>query len=246
MSKNKIIDIALIALVFLFCVAFPIDLFTKNMYVIRSVQIGLRIAAIIFTIIFAIKSKNLEMKKEGFRLIPLLLLIPTLLACINNLIYVWYEKYPFKIHFDNLVLLEIVLTVFVAISEELIFRKVIFDNLEMKNNLLKIIIAAGIFGLFHIVTFFSTFNPIDLLQVVYCFGLGIVLGFIYSYGKSIVFAIIFHFLFNLINTNIFQNIEGIDIKISFYIISIIVSAIVGLILLIEYLLYFKKDTESNV
>ena len=245
MSKNQIIDVVLIGFVFLFCIAFPIDLFAKNMYIIRGVQIGLRILSIVFTIIFSLKSKNLQFKKEGFRLIPLLLLIPTIVACINNLIYVWFEKFPVSLKPDEYFVLEIILTVFVAISEELIFRKVIFNNLVMKNNLLKILLAAAIFGLFHIVTFISTLNPFDLLQIAYCFGLGVVLGFIYSYGKSITVAIIFHFCFNLINTNIFQYLEGIEIRTSFYIISIIVSVVVGIILLVEYLLYFKKDTESE-
>jgi uncharacterized protein len=82
----------------------------------------------------------------------------------------------------------IVIAMFAAISEELLFRGVLQRILiqGVKNPVIGIIITAIIFSAFHMQ--FKGFLP--------RFYLGVVLGFIYWYTQSLWPAILFHFLYN--------------------------------------------------
>ena len=82
----------------------------------------------------------------------------------------------------------ITLGVLGPIMEELIFRKIIYNELKENNSIKKsIIIGAIIFSLFH-------FN---LLQFPYTFILGIILNYTYEKYQSILVPIIIHILSNL-------------------------------------------------
>ena len=92
-NKNRFLDIALIVCVFTFCISFPINIFTDNIYIIKSVQIALRVASICFTIIYKNKSKYILKDKTNTNYINLLILIPTFLAVFNNMIYMLFNKF---------------------------------------------------------------------------------------------------------------------------------------------------------
>lgn len=239
-KKNRIIDICIIVLVFIVCVSFPINLITSNDYAIYGTQTALRLVSILFTLIYIDKSKYLSSMKNKTNWWALLILLPTIIVLPNNFYYLAFEGNLLQNNYENIYILRFFLTLSVACSEELIFRKVMFDNIHIKNNLLKILLTAGIFGLMHIIVFLSTFNPFDLIQIVYTFGIGVILGFIYTYGKNIYVCIIYHFLFNLLNSDLYQMLSTQEIRPSFFIIAVIVGFITGLILLFEYLFYFYK------
>lgn len=240
--KKKLINLGIIFFVFLFLISFPWNLFFDNSTILLICQISCRALFIIFLFIFGIKEGLLKVIPINLKI--LLVFLPLLIIIPNNMYFLLIEKSPVEFHYSIDFLLEIILMLVVAVSEELFFRKAILDNISIENKLLKIVISAGIFALAHIVNFFSSFNPIDLLIIVYTFGLGLVLGFMYEYTKCAVATFVFHFLFNIVNTTIFNNIYLGDRNLTFYLVSISVAIISGIYLLLIYL--FKlKQIENN-
>ncbi|WP_027626373.1 CPBP family intramembrane glutamic endopeptidase [Clostridium lundense] len=85
----------------------------------------------------------------------------------------------------------ICITVFMPISEEILMRGLIFNELKSNLNLSKsLIIQAMIFALSHG----------SILQIIYTFTGGIVYGLIYLWTDSIIAPIIAHITFNITGT----------------------------------------------
>ena len=201
MKKNKLIDFLIIVLVYIALSCIPFGLFIDKDS-LSWLIITLQVLLLVFIILFSKFKTKLNYKDGKIMLVNTLLLMPTLMVCFSNLISLKIANLP--IIFDNNldIYLSIGLTLLVVINEELIFRLLFINNLEIKNKLLVILLTAAVFGICHITHFFSTFNPSDLLIVVYTFLLGLLLGFAYLFSKSIYPCIAIHFLFNLFN-NIF-------------------------------------------
>ncbi len=79
-----------------------------------------------------------------------------------------------------------VVVVIGPIFEELIFRKGFIDAIGNYNSRFAIFISAASFALFHG----------NLTQVIYTFGAGLMLGWIYTKTKNIIYPIILHMLIN--------------------------------------------------
>ena len=79
-----------------------------------------------------------------------------------------------------------------------------------------------------------------LLQTVYTFGLGILLGFLYEYGYSLTACVVLHFTFNLVNDVLFVHLGCMPSDLAFYLCAIGTGVIVGIYLVLIYLLYFRK------
>ena len=100
---------------------------------------------------------------------------------------------PFNVpEYLVLFLLEIVLR---AVIEEMFFRMIIFNMLRYKKPIVRILSSAGIFALFELIGFFQTFEIVStLIDMGMAFIIGIFLGFIREYTKSIYPCMVFHFL----------------------------------------------------
>lgn len=107
----------------------------------------------------------------------------------------WYESYNQLFESvgmnDMTVLLAIYSVILAPVCEELIFRGLILHYFRKAfpfwaANLLQAIL----FGVYHL----------NLVQGIYAFLLGTILGYIYYYGRSIYPSILFHILFNLFGT----------------------------------------------
>ncbi|MDR5659405.1 type II CAAX endopeptidase family protein [Serpentinicella sp. ANB-PHB4] len=89
---------------------------------------------------------------------------------------------------DNLFLTILAVGIVVPIIEEIIFRGLVFSELKKHLSLkVTIVIQAALFGLYHM----------QLIQGVYTFLFGILLGLVYVWLKSIWAPIILHALLNL-------------------------------------------------
>ena len=175
-----------------------------------------------------------------------LFFIPFLLIVFNNLIFLLFKQKEVGFTYDFTFILQIILTIAVSISEELLFRVYIHNILNINNKILKIIISSLIFGLFHIVYFLSSFDPYDLIIIIYTFGLGLVLGFIYEFSENnFIYIIIIHFLFNFLNKDLFLRLFNGTNDYIFYIVSIIVSLITLIYGLLIYFMYFKNRKINN-
>lgn len=95
----------------------------------------------------------------------------------------------------QLVLLFLLLCVFTPITEEIIFRKVVFNYVESKTNYIWGIVASGlIFGLMHVISYG------DFIQSIPYVLMGLVFGYIYYEAKKNIFVTIgVHFINNFIS-----------------------------------------------
>ena len=116
--------------------------------------------------------------------------------------------------------------------------------LRHPKKIVRILISAAIFGVCHITRFLSTFNPADLIVVVYAFGLGMVLGLIYCYTNSFIACIVLHLLFNLVNDFLFVSLFGVSNVLWYYLINVILAVIIGVYLLLVYLFIFEKKPSN--
>ncbi|MDD6468288.1 MAG: CPBP family intramembrane metalloprotease [Bacilli bacterium] len=175
-----------------------------------------------------------------------LFFIPFLLIVFNNMIFLLFKQKEVGFTYDFTFILQIILTITVSISEELLFRVYVHSILNINNKILKIIISSLIFGLFHIVYFLSSFDPYDLIIITYTFGLGLVLGFVYEFSENnFIYIMIIHFLFNFLNKDLFLRLFNGTNDYIFYIVSIIVSLITLIYGLLIYFMYFKNKKINN-
>ena len=206
MKKNQLIDFLIIVLVYIAFSCIPFALFIRDenlSWLILTLQIVIQIGILVFIILFTKFKTKLNYSQGKINVINTLLLIPTLAVCFSNLVNLKVANETISIAVNLDLFLSILLTIFIVVNEEIIFRLLFINNLEKKNNLLIILLTAGVFGLCHITHFLTSFNPADLLVIVYTFLLGLLLGFAYLFTKSIYPCIIIHFLFNLFNNILF-------------------------------------------
>ena len=76
------------------------------------------------------------------------------------------------------------------IVEELIFRKLIIDRLSVFGDLTSVIVSAVLFGLFHG----------NLYQFFYAAGLGVVLGYVYTKTRNVIYPTVIHMLINFMGS----------------------------------------------
>ena len=79
-----------------------------------------------------------------------------------------------------------------------------------------------------------------LIQTVYTFGLGLLLGYLFEFSHSLVGAVVLHFSFNLFNTIIYEGFGGYTNELAFYLSAIVFGVIVGVYAICVYLFYLRK------
>jgi hypothetical protein len=238
MKKNKILSILLLVFIFIASISFPFDLMIKDDNLIKILQIILKFIFLIFMFYYGKKEHLFSLswmrKKENY------LLIPLFLSCFCNFYFLIFNLVDFNLSLEvNTFFIDLIFIFLTSLIEEILFRDVIQNNLPIKNSLLKILLSAAIFGLFHIINFLSSFNPSDLLMIIYTLLMGLVLGYLYEMSKNISYNIIYHFLFNLCNDCLFVMCYQGEWNISFYLNAVIVSVITGFYLIISYFIFLK-------
>ena len=245
MTKSKTIDTLIIILFYIGISAVPFSWLFKNSTVILIFKIVAQIL-ICFLVRLVLKKSPLKIKEKTANKENMVWFIPAFIICFSNFFNLFVEGNTFAFSFSIDFLLQIFLSFCIAFNEEYIFRMLIIDNLdESEKPIVKVIISASIFGACHLTHFFSSFNPVDLIIVVYTFAIGIVLGLIYVYTHSFWFCVLLHFLYNAINGDLASFIRYGSPDWIFYVINISVGLFVGLYLLSIYLFRLSKQEETN-
>ena len=247
MRPLKIWDMFLTTLIFIFLVSFPFErLAGKNIDLYYCLKIGFSLFYVIYLFYLLRKAGMLDLTYKNSSWKNIFLLLPTIIITFTNLFFALINRNHFINSFTWRFIYIASLTLLTAISEEIIFRFLIQFFINIRKRLLKIIACAGIFALFHIFNFITTLNPFELLRIVYAFGLGIVLGFIFEYGHNLYVCIGFHFLFNFLNNDIFTSIFDVSDTLLWIVNGVVFAAICGLYLLFIYLFYFKKKERFDI
>lgn len=203
--RFKFSDILLYVLIFIFVNAFPVELLRLNEELTLLIHILLRGLLVAFYIYLLVRERINIFKFTNYK--NLLLFLPFLLAVCSNFIALAFggsTNIPSK---STLWLIMMaVYFLFGVFCEEFVFRFLIHGALVNTTPIKRILASAGIFALMHLLNIVNVRSVDALLsvaiQIVYAFGIGILLGFIYEYSYSLVPCIVFHFLFNFINTGL--------------------------------------------
>ncbi len=103
-----------------------------------------------------------------------------------------YSQLMENIDFGNPLFNFMLIAVVAPIFEEFFFRGAIYRELRSSTPIwVAIVLQALIFGVFHM----------NLVQGLYAFGIGIILGLVYEWSRSLWVPIIFHAVFNAIGTS---------------------------------------------
>lgn len=202
--RFKFIDILLFVLLLIFTSCFPYDKLGLSLLYQNIIAIGLKLLVLIYYI-YVIYKNNIKVFGIA-NLKSILVCLPFLIACFSNLIAFKIDGgqlVSYKID-SSLFAVQIVLVLMSAILEEIVFRFFIHNSFIYVGSIKRIICSAGIFALMHLINIINV-SSVDALmslfiQVVYTFGLGLMLGFLYEYSHSLIACVGLHFLFNLFNS----------------------------------------------
>lgn len=172
--------------------------------------------------------------------------LPFLLATVSNIIassidggFTMVSLSPILVGLYSLLIF------LIAVSEEIVFRLFIHNSLSNTSSLKRIFGSAGIFALMHLLNLVnvSTVGALVsvLVQTVYTFGLGLLLGFLYEYGHSLTSCVVLHFTFNMLNRVIYNYVlGGYSSNIAFYLTAVVIGVILGVYIFLLYKLYLSK------
>lgn len=243
--KFRVSDILIFCLLFIFAVAFPVDLFQIPSIYKLVIQISIRLLILAYYIyICIINNVNIFTFYNWKRL---LLFTPFLLACFSNLIASGLEGgVSGVITMDNTYLSLLIVYHFVtAIVEEFLFRLFLQSSLVGVGSLKRIFASAGLFALMHLLNIvnISTVDGLIIVitQVIYNFGLGILLGFVYEYSYSLIGSIFLHFTFNFFNTVMFQYLGCQCSDFAFYMTAVVIAVILAIYTFLIYRFVLTKN-----
>lgn len=222
MTKFRLLDSLLYALLFTFVISFPLNkIGISDPYLVQGLGIILR-ALLIVLYVYVIKRNSVKITGMcKYR--TLFLFVPFVIAAFSNIIAATVDPHGSLSTIQNnsglALTLDIVLALETAFLEEIVFRFFIYNSIGARTRVLRIIYSAGIFALFHLLNLVNV-RSIDqlisvLIQTVYTFGLGLLLGFIVEYSYSVVSCMVFHFIFNLFNDVLFVYMRG-TVTMSFF------------------------------
>ena len=241
--RFRLSDLLLFALLFVFVAAFPVDLIPLDLTYQLLVKIGLRLLLLTYYIYIIVKYKIKVFGNTNFR--NLLLCLPFFIVCGSNFVassivggFAGITMAPIDFA------LSIILTLMIAISEEIVFRLFIHNNILVSSSIKRIFASAGIFALMHLLNAVNVRYVADLvtvlIQTVYTFGLGILLGVMYEYSYSLVGCVVLHFCFNFFNDTLYTYFGGYTSELCFYLTAAVCGFIVLSYAVLITMLYFQK------
>ena len=245
--KKQWIDVLLILFIFLFTASFPFSLFIHDDNITYILNVSLRCAFLVFAFIYIYKvkldfPKLKSLKKSSLKLLPFLII------CFSNFLVCLITKSSVLSEFDGIDLLKsLFLVLLIAVGEELVFRSLLFNQFRKTLSFLKsALFSSLIFSVIHLfnITGVDTIVP-SLIQVVYSFGLGMILCYMYETGQNYLLIIVFHFLFNFLNDYLVTFIYELNWDVWFY----VINSCVGLVIIAYYLFcvfYLDKRNNDNV
>ena len=255
--KMNLLYIAIALVAYVAIITFPVYLFTSDMLVIRIVELSLRVAYLVFIILFSYLTKLAKSYTGATRYSNLFLLLPIFFVAFTNIFYLGVIKgkasmyNPFSDVLTTLLFSSLVVS---AVEAEILFRFIIQRNLTLSHKIVRILVAATVYAITYVfVMFYSDLsispdtgkiifmNPIDLIEVVFQFGIGIILGFLYEYTNNLAVPISFNIIYTLSNQILFKVRLSSNPDWSYYLTISLIAAFAISYLCIFYFLMLKKE-----
>lgn len=163
----------------------------------------------------------------GNYIVSFLLAIIGHLPSIGNTLEQFNQAFQMTSKFDFLLML-VGVVILAPISEEILFRGIVFEKLKSSFYLeLSIILSGLIFGIYHM----------NILQGINTFIMGIVLAYVYYYRKNIVDSILIHMV-----NNFFALTAGLN---ETYAVFMSILSTIAIFISIKYLKELKENIKVN-
>ena len=241
--KLSRIDILIYLLLFICIISLPVGWLKLPLLYELIILIGVRL---LLLGIFIYKICKNKIKVFGNCAIKeLLIFLPFFLICFSNIFASLFGGGFLLSETTILILfLQIFLCLLSAILEEIVFRLFIHNSLDNYSPLKRIIVGAFIFAICHFINVLNV-RSINgfinlLLQTLYTFGLGLVLGFIYEYSHSLTFVVILHFVFNLLNDILYRFFGGYTTRLAFILTAVGITVLAAAYGITLYIFKFRK------
>ena len=239
MKRNNFSDVCIILLLYIAVSAIPFDrIFVNLNWLVFVLQILVQVIYLVFVWWYLRKKTELNVEIGKINVKNFLILLPSILVCFSNFIYSLVSKEIVSFTFGETQIFSIFLLGIKAVNEEIIFRLALLNNMENESKVKNIFLSALFFSAMHIVNLVNGINLNVFLQILYTFGLGLLLGVIFYLTNSIIPCVLLHALFNIVNSALFSaiNIQG---NVTTYILSNLgVALVVGIYVL--FIWYFKS------
>lgn len=218
MNNKKNIYIVVILFIYLAIISFPTYLLTSDLYVLYGVELGLRIGYLIFILIFTILTKMFKTYTGKTRFSNLFLLLPLFFVAFFNVFYlavITKSSIPnpldavFKSNGNNtLEILKFLSLIVMVVEEEILFRFIIQRNITFGHKIVRILITSALYALAYFFAMLydmrGIINPIELISIIFVFGIGIILGFLYEYTNNIIVPITFSMIYTICNEMLYK------------------------------------------
>lgn len=241
---DKLLDFLLLFFIYLFVAAFPWRIIFDG-YLSTSIRLLTGTLFLVGSSIFIHFRYPLQKRNISFK--NLLLFLPFFLIPFSNLASSFFVEEASPINEPLLFTLAISETIVFAINEELLFRRLLLPLLLEKFSELKsLLISALAFGLIHFLNVFGSVGFFEAsIQVLYSFGVGLITGLMYLYGKSLFLAISFHALFNVLQNDLYQTLYPHDGIAYWRVWATAIAAIFGVLYGLFIYLHFRKKEPSS-
>lgn len=218
MGRKNTINIIILLVIYLVIISFPSYLFTSDLTVLYGVELGLRAAYLVFIIVFSLLTRMLKAYTGRTRFSNVFLLLPLFFVAFFNVFYlavITKSSIPgpldavFNSNGNNTQdILKFLSIIVMVVEEELLFRFIIQRNIRFGHKIVRILITSALYA----VAFFSAMlydargviDPIDLINIIFVFGIGIILGFLYEYTNNIVVPITFSLIYTICNEMLYK------------------------------------------
>lgn len=232
-DKRDFYSIFIVILVYLalmgLCSISSLDSFDSSI-----LRLLFRFLFLIYLYVFDFLNKE-KLRKFSFRYLPFFILFPF----SNFLILLFRKNLSFDFSFYSVFyLIDCLIAAFI---EEILFRSLLLKGKENAKARWKyLVLSSCLFSLSHL---FNGFNLTALLQVIYTFGLGMVLGSIYLYGGGFFYCVLLHFMFNFFNGYISSCFKGSNNFQAFIICNVIIGTIIVVYYFVLAFIRIKKTSK---
>ncbi len=214
MNNKRVLYLFIAMFTYLVIISFPTYLFTNDIDVIKGVELGLRLAYLVFIVLFSFLSPLRKRYTGKTRLTNLFLLLPLFFVAFMNIFYLGvvtrssYESVFVQLTNDGerlTLILTLITVIITSIEEEFLFRYVVQRNLSMRHKMVRILVSSAFYAVSHVFIILyngrGIINPWNLFSVLFAFGVGIILGILYEYTNNLTFPIIFNIIYSVCSCN---------------------------------------------
>ena len=218
MGRKNTINIVILLVIYLVIISFPSYLFTSDLTVLYGVELGLRVAYLIFIVVFSILTRMFKTYTGRTRFSNVFLLLPLFFVAFFNVFYlavITKSSIPspldavFNSNGNNTQdILKFLSIIFMVVEEELLFRFIIQRNIRFGHKLVRILITSALYALAYFFAMLydarGIIDPFDLITIIFVYGIGIILGFLYEYTNNIVVPITFSLIYTICNEMLYK------------------------------------------